>query len=93
LIDAPSVAVYEIEPLTREEARRILNVAAVKRNGARWSVALALGIRQGEALGLRWSYVTWKAAPSGRGSRSSVSDGSTDAMTACVRRTVAPAAM
>ena len=57
LIDAPSVAVYEIEPLTREEARRILNVAAVKRNGARWSVALALGIRQGEALGLRWSYV------------------------------------
>jgi hypothetical protein len=32
-------------------------VAATKRNGARWSVALALGIRQGEALGLRWSYV------------------------------------
>jgi len=28
-----------------------------KRNGARWSVALALGIRHGEALGLRWSYV------------------------------------
>jgi hypothetical protein len=27
------------------------------RNSARWSVALALGIRQGEALGLRWSYV------------------------------------
>src|SRR5690242_5057388 len=24
---------------------------------ARWSVALALGIRQGEALGLRWAYV------------------------------------
>ena len=57
LIDAPSVSSHEIEPLTREEARRILNVAATKRNGARWSVALALGIRQGEALGLRWSYV------------------------------------
>ena len=40
-----------------DEARRILNVAATMRNGARWSVALALGIRQGEALGLRWSYV------------------------------------
>jgi integrase len=57
LIDAPSAARHEIEPLTREEARRILDVAARKRNGARWSVALALGIRQGEALGLRWSYV------------------------------------
>jgi integrase len=57
LIDAPSAAPHEIEPLTREEARRILDVAVRKRNGARWSVALALGIRQGEALGLRWSYV------------------------------------
>jgi integrase len=57
LIDAPSVAPHEIEPLTREEARCILNVAASRRNGARWSVALALGIRQGEALGLRWAYV------------------------------------
>ena len=57
LIDAPSVAPHEIEPLTRDEARRILEVAATRRNGARWSVALALGIRQGEALGLRWSYI------------------------------------
>jgi integrase len=57
LIDAPSAAQQDIEPLTREEARRILEVAKTKRNGARWSVALALGIRQGEALGLRWSYV------------------------------------
>jgi hypothetical protein len=57
LVDAPSVAPHEIEPLTRDEARRILDVAATMRNGARWSVALALGIRQGEALGLRWSYV------------------------------------
>jgi integrase len=57
LLDAPSAAPHEIEPLTREEAHRILKVAASKRNGARWSVALALGIRQGEALGLRWSFV------------------------------------
>jgi integrase len=26
-----------------------------RRNGARWVVALALGLRQGEALGLKWS--------------------------------------
>jgi integrase len=62
LVDAPSVAPHEIEPLTREEARRILGVAATTRNGARWSVALALGIRQGEALGLRWSYVDLRQA-------------------------------
>ncbi|SDL13652.1 tyrosine-type recombinase/integrase [Nonomuraea jiangxiensis] len=57
LIDAPSTTTTEIEPLTGEEARQILAVAKTKRNGARWSVALALGIRQGEALGLRWSYI------------------------------------
>lgn len=57
LVDAPSAVTREIEPLTREEARRILDVARTRRNGARWSVALALGIRQGEALGLRWSYI------------------------------------
>ena len=57
LVDAPIAAATEIEPLTRDEARRILDVAKVSRNGARWSVALALGIRQGEALGLRWSYI------------------------------------
>jgi len=48
---------YGREVFHRYAARRILDVAARKRNGARWSVALALGIRQGEALGLRWSYV------------------------------------
>lgn len=57
LIDAPSATTTEIEPLTGEEARQILAVAKTKRNGTRWSVALALGIRQGEALGLRWSYI------------------------------------
>ncbi|MGW5686508.1 tyrosine-type recombinase/integrase [Nonomuraea sp. NPDC003754] len=57
LVEAPTAASTEIEPLTREEARRILSAAKTKRNAARWSVALALGIRQGEALGLRWQYV------------------------------------
>ncbi|HZO64502.1 MAG TPA: tyrosine-type recombinase/integrase [Kribbellaceae bacterium] len=56
-IDAPGAAHTEIEPFTGAEARRILGAAASRRNGARWSVALALGLRQGEALGLRWSYL------------------------------------
>ncbi|MDX6268719.1 MAG: integrase, partial [Frankiales bacterium] len=35
-------------------ARKVLEAAAGKRNAARWSVALAMGLRQGEALGARW---------------------------------------
>jgi integrase len=40
-----------------EEARRILAAALGRPNGDRWSVGLALGLRQGEALGLRWQYL------------------------------------
>lgn len=57
LIDAPSATETEIEPLTRDEARAVLGEAGQRRNGARWSIALAMGLRQGEALGLRWQYV------------------------------------
>jgi integrase len=55
LIDAPVADEHEIEPFTCEQAHRILDAAKGHRNAARWSVALVLGIRQGEALGLRWS--------------------------------------
>ncbi|GAA3724046.1 hypothetical protein HDA32_000613 [Spinactinospora alkalitolerans] len=48
-------AVKEYAPLGREEARRVLKVCRDRRNGARRSVALAFGVRQAEALGLRWS--------------------------------------
>jgi integrase len=54
LVDAPSLDHHEIEPLTVAEARAILDTARGRRNGARWAVALALGLRQGEALGLLW---------------------------------------
>ncbi len=57
LVDAPSVTQSEIEPLNLNEAQRIIELASTKRNGTRWSVALALGLRQGEALGLRWQHV------------------------------------
>lgn len=57
LLDAPSATETEVEPLTRDEARAVLAEAEQRRGGARWSVALAMGLRQGEALGLRWSYV------------------------------------
>jgi integrase len=54
LVDAPSLERAGVEPLTAAEARALLAAAEGLRNGARWSVALALGLRQGEALGLRW---------------------------------------
>lgn len=60
LVEPPEADDPEIEAFTREEARRIISAAAGRRNSARWSVALALGLRQGEALGLRWSYIDLK---------------------------------
>jgi len=54
LAKAPRLTEEEIEPFTIEEIKRILVTAAQRRNSARWAVALALGLRQGEALGLKW---------------------------------------
>jgi integrase len=57
LVDAPTVDRAEVQPLTGAEARQVLAAAAGQPNAARWSVALALGLRQGEALGLAWDAV------------------------------------
>jgi integrase len=57
LAKAPRVVEDEVEPYTVEEVRRLLRAAQRRRNAARWAVALALGLRQGEALGLKWSDV------------------------------------
>ncbi|GGR78469.1 site-specific integrase [Micromonospora fulviviridis] len=64
LVDAPSMSRQEVQPLSAEDARAILGLTETRparRNGARWSVALALGLRQGEALGLAWEYVDLEA--------------------------------
>ncbi|HEY8789882.1 MAG TPA: tyrosine-type recombinase/integrase [Actinopolymorphaceae bacterium] len=57
LIDAPSLRREEVVPFSTAEARALLAAARGLRNEARWSVALALGLRQGEALALRWEDV------------------------------------
>jgi integrase len=62
LVDAQSASPARIEPLTLAEAKALTAQAAALRNGTRWSVALALGLRQGEALGLRWADVDLDAA-------------------------------
>lgn len=57
LVHLPEVDAKEIEAFTEEEARAILAAAEGTWNAARWSVALAIGLRQGEALGLSWEHV------------------------------------
>jgi integrase len=50
----PRIEEEEVEPYEIEEVHRLLAEASKLPNSARWSFALALGLRQGEALGLRW---------------------------------------
>lgn len=57
LAKAPRLAESEIEPYSVADVQRLLAVTSDRRNSARWAVALALGLRQGEELGLRWSDV------------------------------------
>lgn len=55
LVDAPTIELEEKQPLTKDEASRILSAASDDRLWAYWLVVLALGLRRGEGLGLRWS--------------------------------------
>lgn len=51
-----------IEPYTVDEVRRLLVTAKARRNSARWTIAVVLGLRQGEALDLQWSDIDTAAA-------------------------------
>lgn len=55
--EAPTVRRPEIRPLTPEQARTLLAAAEGDRLDALYRVALALGLRIGEALGLTWADV------------------------------------
>ncbi|MEU7904159.1 site-specific integrase [Actinoplanes sp. NPDC049118] len=57
MIDPPTAEAVEQTALTQPAAESVLAVTGDRRNGTRWAVGLALGLRQGEALGLRWSYL------------------------------------
>jgi integrase len=54
MVSTPRVTRREVRALTPEEARCLLDAARGDRLEALYSVALALGLRQGEALGLKW---------------------------------------
>ncbi|MEI4273892.1 site-specific integrase [Klenkia sp. LSe6-5] len=57
LIDGPAVSRAEVPALTPAQARSLVTAAAEDRLASRWTVAVALGLRQGEALGLAWDEV------------------------------------
>lgn len=53
-MEAPSRSKKEVQPLATEDWKLVLHHAPKFRSPARWTVALAMGLRQGEVLGLRW---------------------------------------
>ncbi|MET8473959.1 site-specific integrase [Streptomyces sp. NPDC006422] len=57
---APKVEEEEVEPYTLDEVQRLLAEATKVRNTARWVIALALGLRQGEVLGLQWEDIDFE---------------------------------
>lgn len=59
-VKPPKVERREIEPLTPGQARAFLDALAGHRLEALFSVALACGLREGEALGLAWEDIDFE---------------------------------
>lgn len=61
LVSPPQVKRPEIVPLTPAQSRVFLQAAKGDRLEALYSVAIALGLRLGEALGLKWDDIDFEA--------------------------------
>jgi integrase len=59
LVEPPRVRRHRIEPLSPDDAGRLLAAFRAHRLEALFTVALAVGLRLGEALGLRWEDVNF----------------------------------
>jgi integrase len=53
-VKMPTGSIRKVTPWSADEARTFLETARHDRLHALWAVALAIGLRRGEALGLRW---------------------------------------
>lgn len=87
-VKLPKPTPFEVDPLSVDEARRLLAACATRRNGARWSVAM-LGLRQGEALGLHWAdldFDTGILTVRGQAQRRTWQHGCKDPVACAVRR-------
>jgi integrase len=61
LVDPPRLSAKEVQPLTPDEARRFLSAIQGDKLEALLTVAVSLGLRQGEALALCWEDVDLEA--------------------------------
>ena len=61
LVTPPRVPKANIQPLSPVEAKKLLVAVRGHRLEALYTVALAVGLRQGEALGLRWADLNLEA--------------------------------
>lgn len=57
LTDPPRVVTTPVQPLSLEQARRLMDAARDDRLGPLFTVAIATGLRPGELYGLRWTDV------------------------------------
>lgn len=62
LVDAPRVPKHEVEPLTVSEASVLMVRCDSEAYGTMFKVALSLGLRKGEVVGLRWQDVDFDNA-------------------------------
>ena len=60
LVDPPRIEKFEVQPITPEQARAFLQAVQGDHLEALFTVALSLGLRRGEALGLRWSDIDFQ---------------------------------
>ena len=61
LVSSPRVPRAQVQPLSPAEVKRLLAAVRGHRLAALYTVAVAVGLRQGEALGLRWEDVNLEA--------------------------------
>jgi integrase len=57
LVTPVRVEKADVHPLSRDDARRLLEAAATDRDAAMYALVLAYGLRKGELLGLTWEDV------------------------------------
>lgn len=62
-VTPPRITTRPAAPPEEAEGAAILAVCETRRTGPRWIAAMETGIRQGEALGLLWPYVSLDADP------------------------------